>query len=70
MGYRDYAWIIKSWDVGQQALRRSAPKKIHFDKDFYFQFGQACMGYVLAGQNTPDRCLVGIHSNIYDNTRF
>ena len=68
--YRDYAWIVMSWDVGRQALQRSAPKQIHFDKDFYFQFGQAYMGYVLAGQNTPYRCLVGIHSNIYDITPF
>jgi hypothetical protein len=68
--YRDYAWIVKSWDVGQLALQRSAPKQIHFDKDFYFLFGQAYMGYVLAGQNTPYRCLVGIHSNIYDITPF
>jgi hypothetical protein len=68
--YRDYAWIVKSWDVGQQALQRSAPKQIHVDKEFYFQFGQAYMGYVLAGQNTPYSCLVGIHSNIYDITSF
>ena len=87
--YRDYAWIIHSWDVGQEAYQRSRHEiairsadinndvdgsPLHagtvYDKEFYFQFGQAYSDYILAGQNTRSRCLVGIYSNIYDITSF
>ena len=80
--YRDYAWVIHSWDVGQEAFRRSKSESKTVDnidcllsrslhsKDFYFLFGQAYSDYVLAGQNTRSRCLVSIYSNIYDITSF
>jgi cytochrome b involved in lipid metabolism len=74
---RDYAWIIYAWDVGQRALQRSQSlsskedvEAVVYDKDFYFQFGQAYLDYILAGQNTANRCLVSLHSNIYDITDF
>jgi Cytochrome b5-like Heme/Steroid binding domain/F-box domain len=75
--HRDYAWIIYAWDVGQRALQRSLSipsqkdvEAVVYDKDFYFQFGQAYLDYILAGQNTTSRCLVSLHSNIYDITDF
>lgn len=69
--YRDYSWIIESWDVGRQALRRSAITCTpHFDKDFYFRFGLGYQNYVMAGHDSTDRCLVGLHGHIYDMTPF
>jgi hypothetical protein len=69
--HRDYSWIVESWDVGRQALRRSAITRTpHFDKDFYFRFGLGYLNYVLAGQDSTDRCLVGLHGHIYDMTSF
>jgi hypothetical protein len=69
--YRDYAWIVESWDVGRQALRRSAITCTpHFDKNFYFRFGLGYQNYVLAGNSTDQRCLVGLHGHIYDMTPF
>mmetsp|Transcript_23066 Transcript_23066/g.40571 ORF Transcript_23066/g.40571 Transcript_23066/m.40571 type:complete len:467 (-) Transcript_23066:342-1742(-) len=67
---RDYAWIIEEWDIGKQAFQRSNCTHFSFNKDFYFFFGQSYLNYVLAGMNTYDQCLVGIHSNIYDITPF
>lgn len=69
---RDYAWIANDWNVGQQALERSNvdPEKFVLSKDFYFTFGQTYVNYVLAGQNTMERCLVGLHFQIYDITNF
>jgi hypothetical protein len=66
---RDYGWILHSWDVGQQALQRSQSTPC-FGKDFYFTFGLSYLNYVLAGNNTTERCFVGLHSNIYDITLF
>jgi hypothetical protein len=69
--YRDYSWIVESWDVGRQALRRSAITCTpHFDKDFYFRFGLGYQNYVMAGHDSTDRCLVGLHGHIYDMTPF
>jgi len=67
---RDYAWIVFKWKIGKQALERSNCKQWVFSKDFYFLFGQSYLDYVLAGHNTFQSCLVGIHSNIYDITPF
>jgi len=66
---RDYAWTVHAWDIGQQALDRSGgwdESALLFDKDFYFRFGLGFINYVLAGQNTMQCCLVGLHGNIYD----
>ena len=66
---RDYAWTVHAWDIGQQALNRSGgwnESALVFDKDFYFRFGLGFINYVLAGQNTMQCCLVGLHGNIYD----
>lgn len=66
---RDYAWTVHAWDIGQQALYRSGgwdESALIFDKDFYFRFGLGFINYVLAGQNTMQCCLVGLHGNIYD----
>jgi len=68
--HRDYAWIVFKWKIGKLALERSNCTQWAFSKDFYFLFGQSYLEYVLAGHNTFDRCLVGIHSNIYDITPF
>jgi len=67
---RDYSWIVFKWNIGKQALERSNCKQWEYSKDFYFLFGQSYLDYVLAGHNTLQSCLVGIHSNIYDITPF
>eukprot|EP00536_Pseudo-nitzschia_multiseries_P012781 jgi/Psemu1/326963/estExt_fgenesh1_pg.C_5080001 len=67
---RDYSWIVFHWKIGKQALERSNCKRWEYNKDFYFLFGQSYLDYVLAGHNTLQSCLVGIHSNIYDITPF
>jgi hypothetical protein len=68
---RDYAWIVQNWIVGQIALKRSnPPSSFVVDKEFYFAFGKCYINYVLAGQNTQESCLVGLHSHIYDITNF
>jgi hypothetical protein len=69
---RDYAWIVEDWHVGQAALLRSNPSHANLcvDKEFYFSFGYGYMNYLLAGQNTAQQCLVGLHSHIYDITHF
>jgi hypothetical protein len=70
---RDYAWIVNEWNIGIQAMQRSATNlapSFLVDKDFYFAFGQTYLNYVMAGQNTADRCLVGLHCHIYDITPF
>lgn len=68
--HRDYAWIVFKWKIGKLALERSNCTYWSYNKDFYFLFGQSYLDYVLAGQNTFDSCLVGIHSHIYDITPF
>ena len=74
---RDYGWIIHSWEVGRQAYRRSIHYSFNADdldpvfrKDFYFRFGLSYINYILAGLNTQDKCMVGLHGNIYDMTDF
>lgn len=69
--HRDYAWIVFRWNIGKQAFQRSECKQQWaYSKDFYFLFGQSYLDYVLAGHNTLQSCLVGIHSHIYDITPF
>lgn len=67
---RDYAWIINSWDIGREAFRRSNVRDPPFCKEFYFRFGLGYLNYVLAGQNTQERCLIGLHGDIYDISNF
>jgi hypothetical protein len=68
---RDYAWIVESWGAGKLALLRSSlPDYFRFTKAFYFEFGATYLNYVLAGHNTTESCLVGIHGNVYDLTNF
>eukprot|EP00538_Stauroneis_constricta_P004868 CAMPEP_0119553166 /NCGR_PEP_ID=MMETSP1352-20130426/5978_1 /TAXON_ID=265584 /ORGANISM="Stauroneis constricta, Strain CCMP1120" /LENGTH=462 /DNA_ID=CAMNT_0007599521 /DNA_START=335 /DNA_END=1719 /DNA_ORIENTATION=+ len=66
---RDYGWVLSDMDIGKEAVKRSNALPA-FSKQFYFRFGQTYLNYVLAGQNSPERCLVGLHSNIYDITPF
>lgn len=68
--HRDYAWIVFKWKIGKIALERSNCTKWSYCRDFYFLFGQSYLDYVLAGHNTFNSCLVGIHSNIYNITPF
>jgi cytochrome b involved in lipid metabolism len=67
---RDYAWLVHSWSVGIDALRRSQPFQEVVDKRFYFMFGQSYVNYILAGHNSFEQCLVGLHGHIYDITAF
>jgi Cytochrome b5-like Heme/Steroid binding domain len=67
---RDYGWIIHSWEIGRQAfLRSNHPDEPH-GKEFYFRFGLSYVNYLLAGWNTPERCLVGLQGSLYDITDF
>lgn len=68
--HRDYAWIVLKWKIGKLALERSNCTEWSYSKDFYFLFGHSYLDYVLAGHNTFQSCLVGIHSNIYNITPF
>lgn len=69
--YRDYAWLVHSWDVGRVVLDRCGRSEpVVFTKEFYFRFSLTYMNHVLAGQNTFDRCLVGIGGHIYDLSLF
>lgn len=68
--HRDFAWIVLKWKIGKLALKRSNCKQWKYSKEFYFLFAQSYLDYVLAGHNTLDSCLVGIHSNIYNITPF
>lgn len=69
---RDYSWLVEQWQVGKDALQRSGfvGQAWQLDKTFYFMFGQTYLNWIIAGENTSDRCLVGLHSNIYDITPF
>jgi cytochrome b involved in lipid metabolism len=68
---RDYAWLVEQWKVGKDALQRAGVGQTwEPDKTFYFMFGQTYLSWIIAGENTADRCLVGLHSNIYDITPF
>jgi cytochrome b involved in lipid metabolism len=70
---RDFSWLLTNWDVGIQALRRSnvGPNSWErMDKTFYFMFRQTYVNWIIAGENTMRRCLVGLHGNIYDISSF
>lgn len=41
-----------------------------FSKDFYFRFGLSFVDYLLAGQCTTRRCLVGLGGHVFDLTAF
>lgn len=73
---RDYAWLVERWNVGRarwrQSLQQAGMEQLNLSHsaDFYFRFALTYMNFVLAGQNTFDRCLVGIGGHIYDLTGF
>ena len=67
---RDYGWTVTDFVPGIEALCRSQPVEHAIDKSFYFLFGQSFINYILAGQNTYENCLVGLHGHIYDITAF
>jgi hypothetical protein len=72
--YRDYAWLVENWNVGQKALTRSLRRQccteFTFSKEFYFRFGLCYLNYLLAGQCTVESCFVGLRGHIYDLTSF
>jgi len=39
-------------------------------KEFYFVFGEAFTNYMLAGRNSLQECLLGLHGHIFDFTQF
>mmetsp|Transcript_14179 Transcript_14179/g.20950 ORF Transcript_14179/g.20950 Transcript_14179/m.20950 type:complete len:442 (-) Transcript_14179:306-1631(-) len=67
---RDYAWLIESWSVGRKVQEKIDIENHHINKMFYFEFGQTYLGYLLAGHNTNESCLVALHGNIYDISNF
>lgn len=69
---RDFSWLVRDWDVGIQALRRSGVGMNweQMDKTFYFLFRQTYLNWIIAGENTPGRCLVGLYGNIFDISSF
>lgn len=70
---RDFSWLVMDWEVGVQALLRSdvGPNwESKMDKTFYFLFRQTYLNWIIAGENTMERCLVGLHGNIYDISSF
>ncbi|CAJ1969054.1 unnamed protein product [Cylindrotheca closterium] len=71
---RDFSWLVTNWDVGIQALSRSNLESTNWettmDKTFYFMFRQTYINWIIAGENTMNRCLVGLHGNIYDISSF
>ena len=68
--FRDYAWLVQSWEVGVEARKRSRCKDRPLDEQLYFEFGQTYINYLIAGHNSIRDCLVGLHGNIYDITAF
>ncbi|GKY98398.1 hypothetical protein MPSEU_000797300 [Mayamaea pseudoterrestris] len=69
--YRDYAWILLDWDVGQRAARRSGCNlPVHFDKEFYTRFQLSWMNFAIAGESTYDSCLVGLGGHVFDLSFF
>lgn len=68
--FRDYAWLVQSWEVGVEARKRSRCKDRPLDEQLYFEFGQTYINYLIAGHNSIHDCLVGLHGNIYDITAF
>lgn len=41
-----------------------------FSREFYFRFSLCYANYVIAGNCTPERCLIGLGGHIYDLTSF
>jgi Cytochrome b5-like Heme/Steroid binding domain/F-box domain len=68
--FRDYAWLVESWEVGIEARKRSERQDGPFDKQLYFEFGQTYVNYLLVGRNKVDDCFLGLHGNIYEITAF
>lgn len=104
---RDYAWILKDWHIGKEALQRSidllsleesrhvssgsngavmnhilsaAGGKYSQDemryppitsmKEFYFTFSETWLNYTIAGCNSTNKCLIGLHGHVFDISNF
>ena len=115
---RDFAWILKDWEIGREALHRSidllaeanhvsgevsigatatSRKKSAIDhilstiqhhngnrqdllhhlhchvtsvKEFYFIFNETWLNYTIAGCNSVQKCLIGLHGHVFDISNF
>jgi cytochrome b involved in lipid metabolism len=111
---RDYAWILKEWKIGREALQRSLDVLAwdYFDqntlsayqedhrstvlhhilsmtgmqhncspevmlrhslksmKEFYFTFAETWLNYTIAGCNSTNKCLIGLHGHVFDISNF
>jgi cytochrome b involved in lipid metabolism len=110
---RDFAWVLRDWDIGCEALQRSIRllesdadenalsvhersncfKVLHHIlsvtggecnlnnevfmhhalwsmKEFYFTFAETWLNYTIAGCNSTDKCLIGLHGHIFDISNF
>ena len=110
---RDYAWVLKDWEIGREALQRSMDVLIsdnlycesvasndrstgssvishilstsgveyHLNdqlrdhahtsmKDFYFTFNESWLNWIIAGCNSTEKCLIGLHGHIFDISDF
>ena len=57
--------------IGSAAPAATAPpSRGSAMKDFYLTFAAGWLDYCLAGRNTVDRCLVGLHGHAFDITDF
>jgi cytochrome b involved in lipid metabolism len=67
---RDYSWLIESWDIGIIARKRCFSQSTAVNQQLYFEFGLTFIDFLLAGQNSTERCLVGLHGSVFDITEF
>lgn len=111
---RDYAWILREWKIGQEALQRSldvltwdgfdstdTPATLNYHtptvlqhilsttgiennlneeiimrhpltsmKEFYFTFAETWLNYTIAGCNSTEKCLIGLHGHVFDISNF
>jgi len=67
---RDYSWLVESWDIGIIARKRCFSQNTAVNQQLYFEFGLSFIDFLLAGQNSTERCLVGLHGSVFDITEF
>ncbi|KAL7503327.1 hypothetical protein ACHAXN_001129 [Cyclotella atomus] len=111
---RDYAWILREWEIGREAVQRSldvlawdyfdettlsayqedhrstvlyhilSTTGIHHNlshevmlrhslksmKEFYFTFAETWLNYTIAGCNSTNKCLIGLHGHVFDISNF
>ena len=69
---RDYEDIDNSErnDVAAADFLFSRSRSTATMKNFYFRFATCWVDYTLAGQNTLERCLVGLHGHVFDISDF